>query len=258
MQSRVPTSQPCSDHRARLTAALVTGTALDRQAFLEGLLQDAALCEEARRSFLSQLQRRGIHGTLFALAAEESLCTVLRAAFRRLDQVLLWDAGRGPLAAWWGLQATFEFNNDGRRQAERACGLRRSASATEAVTFTPLYAADEAGEETALDLCDPGSDPALRFEAQEEADHAAALLGKWLSRTADRQTQGWLEDWLAAEVLEAQAPVTILEGQVKLSWRYGAQLRLAGREQVSDRTLRNRARKVEQALTRGLELSGLV
>ncbi len=128
MQSRVPEHHEF--HQRLLTAARLTNHEADQQAFLSGLLEDSELCQAARRSFLKQRVIQGISEPLLEQAAQDSLYTVLRSAFRRLDALLLWDANRASLATWWGQQALFKFNNDGRRQAERTCGIWRSTGET--------------------------------------------------------------------------------------------------------------------------------
>lgn len=247
MQSRVHQES----HRRRQAAALVTGTAAARDAFLTGLLEDDLLVGDARASFLAHLRRDGVGGgtPLFVLAAEEALATVLRAAFERLDDLLAWEEGRAPLAGWWGLQALYAYNNDGRRLAERRCGYRRSSGET--VLVLSDHQPDEAGILQPLGLPDEAADPALRFERA----HAAAELEALLAHAEGQPALAWLRAWLEADALNPDAPVTFEGNQARLAWRYGAQQAVAGREGVTTRTLRNRAREVEALLA---ALAGLV
>ncbi|WP_339098193.1 hypothetical protein ACINK0_17620 (plasmid) [Deinococcus sp. VB343] len=251
MQSRVPNhyseTDPFCDHARRLAAARILGTSDAKNAFLEHLLQDASICEAARRSFLKQLQLKGIQGALFDLALEDSLCIVLRAAFRRLEHLLLWDGKRSSLASWWGLQATFEFNNDGRRQAEQTCGVWRRADGK---TNLHMMSLDAPKEDSEIVVPDESGDPAMRWESQEE--NPLQNLQARLEGIVDARRLSWLLDWLKKEALDATQPLVVSPEGIKLRWAYGAQARLAALEGVSDRTLRNRAKQVEAALSQVL------
>ncbi|THF70989.1 hypothetical protein E7T06_05345 [Deinococcus sp. Arct2-2] len=241
MPSRVPTDP--DHHQRRQTAALITGAEAERAAFLDGLLEDADLCQGARRGFLKLLQRQGVSGALFTLAAEDALCTVLRAAFRRLDALLQWDAAQAPLAAWWGQQALFEFNNDGRRQAEKQSGYWRSSGDTY-VLGTDHVLTDE-GEWQLLDWADEQADPADGYERRT----APAELERLLRLASDSQAAQWLRVWLAADALHEEQPLTVSHGTAQLVWRHGQQQTVAATEGVSTRTLRTRTRRVEQMLS---------
>ena len=238
MQSRVQNQHEF--HQRRLTAARLSGSEADRQAFLSGLLEDAELCQAARRSFLKQLQAQGLSGKMLALAEDESLCIVLRSAFRRLNDLLLWDAARASLPRWWGLQATFEFNNDGRRQAERASGFWRSTGET--YQMDAIAAGDAEAE--SLELPDADSDPAVRYERR----CASFLLTEVLRGGGNAQAASWLQEWLNADALHSGQPLVIDGGGARLVWRYGAQGALAAQQGISARTLRTRSRQVEQFL----------
>lgn len=230
-------------HQYRLTAAVVTGAEPEQRAFLEGLLQDAPLCQEARRSFLYQLRCQGISGPLLQLAEEDALCTVLRTAFRRLDALLLWNPSLGRLATWWGRQAVFEFNADGRRQAERLCGYWRSSGQTFVMEADHLP--DAQGEWRPLELAADGMDPA---EGHERAS-AGATLERLLNLGSDTQAATWLRGWLVADALHDDQPLFLRQGEARLTWKRGQQRHLAAAEGVSDRTLRTRTRRVERMLT---------
>lgn len=252
MQSCVLThhteTAPFSDHARRLAAARVLGTPGARNTFLEQLLQDADICDAARRSFLKRLQET-IQGPLFDLAAEEALCTILRTAFRRLDHLLLWDPKRSSLVSWWSFQATFEFNNDGRRQAEQACGVWRRANGKTTLELVSLDSPDSPADLAAPDGL---GDPAARWEHQQ--DNVRQKLQDQLEGTIDPRLVLWLRGWLEKEALDAAQPLIRSPEGVKLRWAYGAQGRLAALEGVSDRTLRNRAKLVEAALSQALLL----
>lgn len=229
-------------HQRRLAAALVTGTDTDRTAFLTGLLHDDQLVQDARASFVAHLRREGLTGPLLALAAEDSLGTVLNASFHRLDDLLAWRSDRAPLAGWWGLQALYEFNNNGRRFAERGCGYHRASGET--LLFVSDHQPDEAGTMQPLPLADEAADPAIRFERA----HAAADLEALMARAEGHPALTWLRDWVAADALHSTEPVTFDGSTARLSWRYGAQQALASHLGVTSRTLRNRARDVEALL----------
>lgn len=239
MQSRVCSSVQL--HQRRQTAALVTRLEADRRAFLDGLLQDADLCGQARRAFLAQLQRQEATPPLLALAAEDAAMTVLRAAFRRLDDLLKWNPAQGPLATWWGLQALFEFNTDGRRQAERLCGYWRGTDET--FLLGGLGFTDATGEWQPTELSDGTDHVAETYERRA----AAGILGDVLAGAQDVQARGWLREWLAADAL-ADEPLSWQAAGIKLNWRYGAQTRLAQQAGVSERTMRKRAVRVEALL----------
>ena len=246
MQSRVTQEY----HQRRQTAARITGADAERTAFLTGLIEDDLLVQDARASFLAHLRRDGITpgSPLFDLAAEEALPTVLRAAFRRLDDLLHWEADRAPLAGWWGLQALYEYNNDGRRQAERRAGFQRSTGQT--VVILSDHQPDAAGTLQALPLPDTDADPAERYERQ----HAAEELDALFQQAEGDPALAWLREWLSADALHAEKPVTFHGGAAQLAWRYGAQQAMATRQNVTTRTLRNHAREVERLLCR---LAGL-
>jgi len=219
MQSRVPEHHEF--HQRLLTAARLTHREADRQAFLSGLLEDSEQCQAARRSFLKQLVVQGISGPLLEQAAQDSLCTVLRSAFRRLDALLRWDPQRASLATWWGQQALFEFNNDGRRQAERTCGIWRSTGETYHLDALTWINAE--GEWTETDCADEQSDPAERHERQIA--------------------------WTAADALHPDEPLHVVDGAAQLTWRYDAQREMAAQTGVTARTLRTRTRRVERLLS---------
>lgn len=241
MQSRAYTQNQL--HQYRQSAALLTQSEADRRTFLDGLLEDADLCEGARRSFLYQLKNQGVSAAVFELAAEDSLCITLRAAFRRLDALLTWDAAKGDLATWWGRQALFEFNNDGRRQAEKSCGYSRGTD--EWFQLLPTSVTSEEGELVGLTLVDPRADPAERVERAA----AGSMLHSLLHQAQDVQAALWLQDWLAADALHDDTPLNLTVNGPRLTWKYGAQQQVAAREGVSDRTLRSRARRVESMLS---------
>ena len=241
MQSRVPEHHEF--HQRLLTAARLTNSEADRQAFLSGLLEDSELCQAARRSFLKQLVIQGISGPLLEQAAQDSLCTVLRTAFRRLDTLLLWDAQRGSLATWWGQQAMFEFNNDGRRQAERTCGIWRSTGETYRLDALTWISAE--GELMETECCDEQSDPAERHERRI----AGSFLEQLLRAGQDTQAATWLREWTAADALHPDQPLHVVDGAAQLTWRYGAQREVAAQTGVTARTLRTRTRRVERLLS---------
>lgn len=241
MQRRIPPQIEL--HQYRQAAALISSREAERHAFLNGLLEDGDLCEGARRSFLKQLQAQQTPAALFQLAAEDSLCITLRAAFRRLDTLLTWDIEKGELATWWGRQALFEFNNDGRRHAEKSCGFWRSTG--EQFGLLPTESLNEAGEPLGLRLVDPQGDPADRLERKD----AEALLSAVLNQAPDRQATHWLRQWLDADALHDDKPLSLTATGPRLAWKYGAQRQVAATEGVSDRTLRTRTRRVEAMLS---------
>lgn len=238
MQSRVHQEL----HQRRLAAARITGSQADRTAFVTGLLEDTLLLQDACASFLANARRAGIHGDLFTLAAEEATATVLRTAFRRTDDLLDWQETRAPLAGWWGLQALYDYNNDGRRQAERRVGYRRSSNTQ--VNIISDHQPDDSGTLQALPLPDESADPAERYERAQ----ASADLEALLACANGHPALAHLREWLEADALNADAPVTFKDGQAHLTWRYGAQQSLAQRLGVTTRTLRNRVRAVEALL----------
>ncbi|GGL77756.1 hypothetical protein GCM10010840_14560 [Deinococcus aerolatus] len=239
MQSRVYQEL----HQRRQATALVTGADAERTAFVTGLLEDALLIQDARTSFLANVRRAGITGPMFHLAAEEATATVLRAAFRRTDDLLNWREHLAPLAGWWGLQAMYEYNNSGRRHDERLVGYHRSSGTV--LTLVSDHQPDEDGVLQPLPLVDEAADPAQRYERQV----AATGLHVLLATAGEHPALKHLRDWLAAHALNADCPVTFHNGLASLSWAYGQQQALATRLGVSTRTLRNRAREVEALLT---------
>lgn len=230
-------------HQRRQSAALLSPSESNRQVFLSGLLEDRDLCEGARRSFLRQLKGQQVPDALFQMAAEDSLCVTLRSAFRRLDALLAWDAEKGELATWWGQQALFEFNDDGRRQAEKACGYWRGTGDWFGLLPTDLTTED--GQTFALTLIDPDADPVDRLERED----AGLMLVGLLNQAPDTQAAVWLQEWLAADALHDEQPLQVAASGPRLTWKYGAQRQLAAREGVSDRTLRTRTRRVEAMLS---------
>lgn len=200
----------------RQAVALVGDQAEAQQTFIAGLLEHALLIEHARRAYLALLRRRGWTGALYEAAAEDSLSTVLRTPFRRTEELLAWRPAKGSLATWWAQQALFEFNNDGRRFAERTQGLRRGSD--ERLHFVIDTELDEHGFPWPSTLVDEGADPAERYE--QAADDAA--LRSALVQDGETEHLALLQHWLAEDALHATEPVCLNTGQVQLRWRYGA------------------------------------
>lgn len=238
MQSRVYQEL----HQRRQAAARITGADTDRTAFVTGLLEDTLLIHDARTSFLANVRRAGITGALFELAAEEATATVLRAAFRRTTDLLNWQADLAPLAGWWGHQAMYEYNNSARRSDERRVGYHRSSGTV--LTFTSDHQPGEDGTLHPVVIVDETADPADRYERAQ----ATADLRALLARAEGHPALNHLRDWLAADALNPEQPVTFRDGRARLVWAYGAQQALAERLSVTTRTLRNRARDVEALL----------
>lgn len=230
-------------HQRRQTAALVTRGTVEREAFIAGMLSDTQLTADAISSFLAHLRRSEVSGPLFSLAAAEARGVVLRTAYRRCDDLLCWQAARSPLAGWWGLQASFEYNNDGRRFAEGLYGYVRSTRQTFALESDTQVT--EPGVLAFTALVDEAADPALRFERS----NASQELYNLLALAVDSTAAAWLREWLDADALDRNEPVVFSASGARLSWHYGAQRSVASSHGVTERTLRNRSRRVELMLT---------
>ncbi|AFD28113.1 hypothetical protein [Deinococcus gobiensis] len=230
-------------HQRRQAAALVTQGAVEREAFITGLLSDTQLVADAVSAFLARLKQSQVSGPLFSLAVIEARSVVLRTAHRRCDDLLSWQEVRSPLAGWWGLQASFEYNNDGRRFAEGLCGYLRSTRETFALDSD--HHVTEAGDLAFVTLVDDHADPALRFERSNASRELYALL----SLACDSTAAAWLRDWLRVDALDRDEPVVFSSHGARLCWHYGAQRSLASDQGVTERTLRNRSRRVELMLS---------
>lgn len=247
MQSRVYQEL----HQRRQAAARVTGGEPERTAFITGLLEDDLLVQDARRSFLAHLRRSGVTERLFAAAADVATEVVLRAAFRRTGDLLQWNPDVAPLAGWWGQQALFEYNNDGRRFAERSAGYRRGARTNVTLVSADALPVGE-DEPAALDVPDVDADPALRFERYSAGDLLEALF----IHCAGDPALVDLRVWLAADALHEDAPVSFSVDGARVAWRRSGQQDAAALQGVTPRTIRNRARAVETLLERLRGLAG--
>ena len=236
-------------HQRRQAAALVTQGAEEREAFITGLLSDTQLTTDAVRTFLARLKQSQVSGPLLVLAITEARSVVLRTAYRRCDDLLAWEVARSPLAGWWGLQAYFEYNNDGRRFAEGLCGYLRSTRET--FTLDADHRTSEDGDLVLIPLVDDDADPAVRFERLNAPRDLDALL----RRAEVVPASLWLREWLAVDALDHDAPVVFRDSGARLSWHYGAQRTLAAEQGVTERTLRNRSRRVELMLTELAQLA---